>query len=54
MQRMELLGRRIREKPKRGFMDTVREDMQVVGMTGQNKIEKDNLLWQSLMGVAER
>ena len=32
MLEMELLGRRRRGRPKRRFMDAVREDMQVVGV----------------------
>ena len=33
MLRIELPGKRKRGRPKRGFMDAVRQDMAVVGMT---------------------
>ena len=36
MLKMELPNKCKRERPKRKFMDTVREDMQVVGMTEED------------------
>ena len=52
MLRMELPGKRIRGRPKRRFMDVVKEDMAEVEVT--EKLEKENPLWRPLMGKAER
>ena len=52
MLEMELPGRRQRGRPNRRFMDAVREDMQVVGVSGryreQIKMESSYSLWQPL------
>ena len=39
--RMELPGRRKRGRPKRKFMDAVKEDMRIAGVT-------DNIVWDRL------
>ena len=59
MLRMELPGKRKRGRPKRRFMDVVKEDMGEVEVTEEDtvdrtKLEKENPLWQPLMGKAER
>ena len=51
MLKMELPGKRKRGWPKRGFMDMVREDMQVVSATEEDA--EDRKRWSPLMGTAE-
>lgn len=51
MLRLELPGRRPRERPKRRFMDEVKEDMKLVGVREEGA---DGSLWRPLTGTAER
>ena len=59
MLRMELPGKRKRGRPKRRFMDVVKEDMAEVEVTEEDTVDmrnwkKENPLWRPLMGKAER
>ena len=58
MLRMELPGNGKRGRPKRRFMDAVREDMAVVEVTEEDADDRikrtENLQWQSLTGAAEK
>ena len=58
MSRMELPGKRKRGRPKRRYMDAVREDMAVVEVTEENAENwnklMENLLLRPLTGEAER
>ena len=57
MLRMELPGKRKRGRPKRRFMDVVREDTAVVERTLAAEIVnkyRENLLWRPLVGEAKR
>ncbi|XP_051790978.1 uncharacterized protein LOC127529870 [Erpetoichthys calabaricus] len=47
MLRIELPGKRKRGRPKRRFMDVVREDMQVMGVTEQNT--EDRKIWKKMI-----
>ena len=52
---LELSGKRRRGRLKMRFMDVLREDMQVVGVSDeQEKLETSDPLWQPLMGAAKR
>ena len=54
---MELPGKRKWGRPKRRFMDVVREDMAVVEVTEEDTEEQmkmENPLWRPLTGEAER
>ena len=55
---LELPGKRRRGRPKTRFMDVVREDMRVVGVSDgygeQEKLETADPLWRPLMGAVER
>ena len=42
MQRMELSGKRKRGRPKRRFMDVVKEDMADVEVTEEDTIDRNN------------
>ena len=58
MMKLEAPGRRSRGRPKRRFMDAVKEDMSLVGVREEDaedsQMEADDLLWQPLKGKAER
>ena len=58
MLRMELPGKRKRGRPKRRFMDVVKEHMAEVEVTEEDTVDrrnwKENPLWRPLMGKAER
>ena len=59
MLRLEVPGKRRRGRPKRKFMDVVRggyagDRCDRAGFQRQGEMEKDVLLWRSLMGAAER
>ena len=59
MLRMELPGKRKRGRPKRRFMDVVKEDMAEVEVTEEDTVDRNNWrrlnpLWRLLMGKAER
>ena len=45
--RLELPGRRSRGRPKRRFMDAVKQDVKLVG-TREEDAEADDLLWRPL------
>ena len=44
MMRLELPGRRPRGRPKRRFMDVVKEDMKLVGVRDED--EEDRVRWR--------
>ena len=58
--KMELPGKRRRGRPKRRFVDLVREDMQPGGCSDhgrhrvQKQIETDDLLWQLRWELAKK
>ena len=59
MLRIELPGKRKRRRPKRKFMDDVREDKAIFEVTEEDaddrtNMEMENPLWRPLMGEAER
>ena len=56
MLRMELPGKRKGGRPKRWFMDVVKEDMAEVDVTEEDTVDrnKGNPLWRPLVGKAER
>ena len=55
MLRMELPGKRKRGKPKRSFMDVVKEDMVEVEVTDEDAEDRmENLLWRPLMGKSRK
>ena len=56
MLRLELAGKRRRRRPKKRFMDVVREDVRVVGASEKNTASRRNWrpLWRPLIGAAER
>ena len=56
---MEFTGKRKRGRPKRRFMDVVKEDLAEVEVTDEDirkigKLETEKPLWRPLMGKAER
>ena len=52
MLRLELPGRRPRGRPKRRFMDVVKEDMKVVGV--KEKEAEDRVRWRQMIRCAWR
>ena len=60
MLRMGLPGGRKRGRPKRRFLDAIREDMKVVGLTEEDAGDRvkwkgiNVVLWRPLTGIAER
>ena len=46
MLRMELPGKRKRGRPKRRFMDVVKEDMAVVEVTEEDTEDRNNWTWK--------
>ena len=46
MLRMELPGKRKRRRPKRRFMDVVKEDTAEVEVTGDNTDDRNNWRWK--------
>ena len=58
MLRMELPGKRKRGRPKRRFVDVVKEDMAEVEVTEEDTVdrnnEKENPLWRPLMGKSRK
>ena len=51
---MELPGKKKRGRPKRRFMDVVKEDMAEVEVTEEDTEDRNNWRWKTLMGKAER
>ena len=49
---MELPSRRTRGRPKRSFMDAVKEDMQVVGVRAEDT--KNRLKWKIVIRCGNR
>ena len=47
MRRLELPGRRSRGRPKRRFMDAVKEDMKIVGVRGEDA--EDRVRWRRMI-----
>ena len=59
MLRMELPGKRKRGRPKRRFMDVVKEDMAEVEVTEEDTEDRSNWrwknpLWRPLMGKSRK
>ena len=50
MLRMELPGKRKRRRPKRRFMDVVKEDMAEVEMTEEDTEDRNNWIWKIRCG----
>ena len=50
MLRMELSGRRKRGRPKRRFMDVVKEDMAEVEVTEEDTEDRTNWRWKMRCG----
>ena len=50
MLRMELLGKRIRGRPKRRFMDAMTEDMAEVEVTEEDTEDRNNCRWKLCCG----
>ena len=54
MREMELPGKRKRGRPKRRFLDVVKEDMGEIGVKETNDLEKDDTLWLPLIEEKDR
>ena len=52
MLRMELPGKRKRGRPKRGFMDVVKDDMAEVEVTEEDTEDRNNWRWKIRCGVS--
>ena len=52
MLRLEVPGKRRRGRPKRQFMDVVREGMPAIGVTEQDT--RDRVKWRKMFRAAER
>ena len=50
MLRMELPGKRKRRRPKRRFMDVVKEDMTEVEVTEEDTEDRNNWRWKIRCG----
>ena len=50
MLRIELLGKRKRGRPKKRFMDVVKEDMAEVEVTEEDTVDRNNWRWKNRCG----